>query len=103
MLAVIAIGSDNIVRLDKLKDASADAYVNSATVTFTLKDSAGGVVQGPTAMSYIASSDGRYEGLIQDTLTLTENAAYTLEVTATQGSTVLLRKVSAIAKYRSTQ
>jgi len=103
MLAVIAIGSDNIVRLDRLKDASAEVYVNSAVVSFRLKDAAGGTLQGPTPMSFIAGSDGRYEGLIQDTLALVENAVYSIEVTAVHGSTVLFRRVSAVARYRSTQ
>lgn len=103
MLGVISIGSDNIVRLDRLKNASTDAYVNTATVTFTLKDASGAVLQGPTTMSYVAASNGRYDGIIEDTLSLPENASYTVEITATLGTTVLFRKISCIAKYRSTK
>ena len=43
-LEVIAIGSDNLVRLDGLNSASTGSYINSATVTFTLTDSSGAVV-----------------------------------------------------------
>jgi len=103
MLAVISISSSNLVRLDALKDASAGTYVNSATVTFTLKDATGAVVQGPTAMPYIAASNGRYEGTILNSDSLSAEALYSIEITATSGGTVLFRKVSAIAKYRSTK
>lgn len=100
-LEVLSIGSDNLVRLDALTNASSGAYVNSATVAYVLKDSAGSVVVSSTAMSYVASSDGRYEGTIQDSVALAENALYTIEITATSGSTVLFRRVPCIAKYRS--
>jgi hypothetical protein len=102
---LISIGSDVLVRLDKLKNASTDAYINSATVTFTLKDSAGAAVQGPTSMGYVAASNGRYEGVITNATStgLSQTEAYTVEVTATSGSYVLFRKLSCVARYRSLQ
>lgn len=100
-LEVLSIGSDNLVRLDALTNASTGAYVNSATVAYVLKDAAGSVVVASTSMPYIASSDGRYEGTVQDTVALTENALYTIEITATSGTTVLFRRIPCIAKYRS--
>jgi hypothetical protein len=101
---LISIGSDVMVRLDKLKNASTDAYINSATVSFRLKDSDGATIQGPTTMSYIASSDGRYEGVISavNTATLSQNATYYVEITATFSGYTLFRKVSSVARYRST-
>lgn len=100
-LEVLSIGSDNLVRLDALTNASTLAYVNSATVNYVLKDAAGTVVVSSTSMSYVASSNGRYEGTIQDNVSLTENALYTIEITATSGSTVLFRRIPCVAKYRS--
>jgi len=41
MIEVISIGSDNIVRLDALTNASSGAYINNATVTYALFDSTG--------------------------------------------------------------
>lgn len=100
-LEVLSIGSDNLVRLDALTNASSGAYVNSATVNYVLKDAAGTVIVASTSMPYVASSNGRYEGTIQETVTLVENALYTIEITATSGSTVLFRRIPCVAKYRS--
>jgi hypothetical protein len=101
MLEVLAIGSDNLVRLDALTNASTGAFVNSASVSFVLRDALGNIVVGTTAMPYVTGSNGRYEGAIPAATALVENATYTLEITATASGLVLFRKVSAIAKYRS--
>jgi hypothetical protein len=92
-----------MVRLDKLKNASTDAYINSATVSFRLKDAEGATIQGPTTMSYVAASDGRYEGVITavNTATLDPNAVYAVEITATFTGFTLFRKLSCVARYRS--
>lgn len=103
MLEVISIGSDNIVRLDGLTNSSSGAYINSATVTYTLKDSTGAAVLSNQAMAYVAASNGRYEGTIPNgtTVTMAQNAQYSIEITATSGGSVLFRKLSCIAKYRA--
>lgn len=102
-LEVLSIGSSNLVRLDALTNASTGAYVNAATVSFTLKDATGSVVSGLSGVSmpYVSASNGRYEGTIPSTATLTLNALYTLEITTTAGALVLFRRLSCIAKYRS--
>jgi len=106
-LEVIGIGSDNLVRLDVLTNASTGAYVNTATASFTLKDSTGAVFGGQSAvtMPYAGASNGRYEGTIPNAVTaaMTPNTLYSLEITAAAGATVLFRKLSCIAKYRSSQ
>jgi hypothetical protein len=102
-LEVLAIGSDNLVRLDALTNASSGAYVNSATVSYVLKDAKGSVVIASTNMPYVAASNGRYEGTIPYTTALTLNAYYTIEITAQGGGFTLFRKLSCIAKYRSNQ
>ena len=103
MIEIISIGSDNIVRLDALTNASSGAFINNATATFTLKDSTGAVVLNNQTMSYLAASSGRYEGTIPNgtTATMAQNAQYTIEITATSGALVLFRKLSCIAKYRA--
>jgi hypothetical protein len=102
-LEVLGIGSSNLVRLDALTNTSTGAYVNSATVTFTLKDASGSVVSSLSgvSMAYVSSSNGRYEGTIPNTAALTLNALYTLEITTTSGGLVLFRRLSCVAKYRS--
>jgi len=102
MIEVISIGSDNFVRLDVLTNASSGAFINNATVTFTLKDSTGTVMLSNQSMSYVAATNGRYEGTIPQstTSTMAMNAQYSVEITATQGGLTLFRKLSCIAKYR---
>ena len=103
MIEVISIGSDNIVRLDALTNASSGDYINNATVSFTLKDSTGTVILSNQTMSYVAASNGRYEGTVPNgtTTTMSQNTQYTIEITATSGSLVLFRRLSCIAKYRA--
>jgi hypothetical protein len=104
-LEVIAIGSDNLVRLDQLQSASSGQYVNAATVTFVLKDSTGAVIQNTTTMPYVSASNGRYEGTITaaTSATLAQNGQYSIEITATYLGATLFRRLSSIAKYRSNQ
>src|ERR1700737_2149602 len=99
-LEVLSIGSDNIVRLDQLQNASSLAFIAGATVSFVLKDNAGTVLQNTTTMVYIPGYPGRYEGTIpaSTTSTLTLNNLYTLEITATYSGTTLFRTLSCIAK-----
>lgn len=86
-MEVVFLSNDNVVELNGLKNISTDSYINSATVTFTLKDSDGDSVTGATniSMSYVASSDGIYRGTLADTVTLSHNTLYTCEVTINGG------------------
>jgi hypothetical protein len=102
-LEVLAIGSDNLVRLDALTNVSSGAYINNATVNYVLKDAGGNVVISSTAMNYVNASNGRYEGNIPYTTALTLNAYYTIEITAVGAGLTLFRRLSSIAKYRSNQ
>jgi hypothetical protein len=83
-LEVLAINSDNLVRLDGLTNASSAAYINNATVTYALLDNTGATVTSGS-LSYVAASNGRYEGTVAYTISLTLNAFYTLQVTAIGG------------------
>jgi len=74
-LEVLAINSASLVRLDGFTRASTGAYINN----------------------------GRYEGTIGHTVSLTLNAFYTLQITAVAGGFQIYRQCQCIAKYRSTQ
>ena len=102
-LEVLAIGSDNLVRLDSLTNTSSAAYINGATVSFVLVDSNGNTVVSTTPMSFVSGSNGRYEGTIPHSTTLTLNAKYAIQITATSSGLTLYRQLSCIAKYRSSQ
>lgn len=94
------IGSDVAVTWEGLQDHASEAYINDATVTAVLTNSAGTTVQAFT-MSYVASSDGNYRGTILNTNSLTERDPYTLTVTATAGSLKRVKRVTFPARYDS--
>lgn len=89
--------NDNLVsNPTPMTRSSSGAYVNDATVTMTLKDSSDVAVSGASAlpMSYVTDSNGLYQGTLPNTLSLTAGATYTLEISATSGSTVAFWAIS---------
>lgn len=85
-----------------LYDAYSGCFVNNATVTFTLKDSGGSAVSGASSvsMSYIAGTRGCYVGVLEDGVSLTADATYYLEITATaSGDRVGFRRLTYTATY----
>lgn len=100
--AHLFLGNDTSVELIGLNRSDTDAYVNDATVTFTLKDSNGTAVTGAEniSMSYVSSSNGQYRGTLQDTVTLTNGGTYYLEVTATGAGFKGFWRFECLARYR---
>ena len=98
----IYISASNLIEISGLKDASNGNYVNTATVTFTLKNSGNSVVSGASAvsMTYVAASNGKYQGTLPNTVSLTEGAKYWLEITSTYNTLVGFRRVQCYATYR---
>ena len=91
MASAVYISNDNLLEIANLRVASTGAFANSATVTVTVKDAAGSEVSGqtwPTTMDYVASSNGIYRAVLQDTMSLTESAKYTAEITATSSGSI---------------
>ena len=82
----IFIDNDNIVEVTGLKDELTDTYVNDAIVEATLKSCSTGVeVTGqtwPIVLGYINGSNGDYRGVLQDSLVLSEDALYIVEIEA---------------------
>lgn len=107
------IGEDSLVywgdpddRTSGLYDRNLGAYVNDATMTFTLKNSAGTAVSGASAisMSYISGTEGCYSGVLEDGVSLTENSTYYLEITATgSGDRIGFRRLTFVAKYHGAE
>lgn len=72
----VYIGNDNLLTVDALTNAATGAYVNNATVTATLKDADGTNVSGqtwPLSLAYVSGSNGKYQGVLEDGLDLTED------------------------------
>lgn len=84
-----------------LYDTTTGAFVNGATVTAALKDSANQAVTGSaTTLTYVTGTEGCYEGIMEDVVVLTENATYYLEITATAATDrVAFRRITFKAIY----
>ena len=110
----IWVGSDTKVVLAGLKDEITDAYVNDATVTYTLRVYDAAVINTASegaesvfgaledeSMAYEASSRGKYVGLVPDTTAIVPGTKYWVDITATTtGGTVLrVRKLSEATFY----
>ena len=89
MSILIFIGNDNLITVDGVEDESTGLFINTATVTMTLQDSTPADVAGqvfPAALTYVAASDGTYQGTLEDTLSLTTSEQYTLIVDIDAGA-----------------
>jgi hypothetical protein len=86
---VLYLANDNLVQIVGLQDVAAPAteYINSATVVCTIRDSAGNAVAGATNIpcQYQGGSNGIYNGVVEDTVTLVEGAYYTAVIDASSG------------------
>lgn len=103
------IGEDNIVFWGDrhipnsgLYDQNLENFVNDSTVTFQLYQSDGTTaVSGASGTcSYVTGTKGVYEGVLEDGVSLTENATYILEILATSSSDRIgRRRLSLVATY----
>lgn len=96
--------NDNLVEWQWLSQSSDGAYINDGTVSFTLYSgytlandtgvrSAGSVVDGPTTMTYVAGSNGKYQGKLPASVDLSLSVQYTIEINATAGGHVARRSI----------
>ena len=73
MSRVIYVANDNLLRVDRLRDAEDGSFLNAATVTAHLRNRDGTDVGGqawPLTLGYVAGSEGRYHGTLSDGMTL---------------------------------
>ncbi len=85
MAEALYISNDNLLRVSGLRDDSTGAYINTATVTVTLKDSGGSPVSGqawPLTLAHVTGTNGRYQGTLEETLVLVADTEYTAEIDA---------------------
>lgn len=90
----LPIGNSTMIKWNRLRDPATQHYVNSATVTAQVLDSAGAVVTGCGAIpvNYVADSDGVYVGWVPATAPLVDGDNYTVVVTAVYGGGVYTAK-----------
>ena len=86
------VANTNVLDLVGLKSEISGAFINSATVTVTVKDSAGVNISGaswPLAMGYLAASDGNYRAFLSDQLPFVDKAKYTAVIHADGGANLI--------------
>lgn len=86
---ILLIANTNMVWIEGLKNDVTGAFVNDATCSIVeVLDSEGAQLSGSTniMMTYRTSSDGRYYGQLPHTVTLTEDAEYTVHALAVDTS-----------------
>jgi hypothetical protein len=88
-METIIDASDNLLKVSGLKNEATGAYLNSATLTATLYDTGGTEIVGetwPISLSYVADSDGIYQGNLKDTLTLAPGDVVKIVIVADDGA-----------------
>jgi hypothetical protein len=83
--ANLYISNDTQIDVTGLSNADDSSYLNTATVTATLKDASGAEVSGvswPLTLSYETASDGNYSATIDKAISVVDGASYFLEITA---------------------
>lgn len=82
----LLIGSDHFIRLTGLQAMLTGAYQNAATVTASIYDRTGALVEGleSITLNYIALSNGEYRGAIPDNSPAPAGASYSIRLVAEQ-------------------
>jgi len=102
MIFPLYINEDIVVILSNLLNTITQEYDNGATVSAQLTNAVGVNIGTAVTMSYVASSNGKYRGIIPDssTSTLTDELIYYLEITITSSTINGFRKIRCKGKYR---
>jgi|GEM_PF-1318752 len=101
--------NDNLIEWTWLSQSTDGEYINNGTVTFTLYSGyslvsttgvlttpAGAVnllVAGPTAMTYVTSSNGKYQGKLPASVVLDLALEYTIEINGTANGHTARRSI----------
>lgn len=81
--------NDMVLEVAGLRNETTGAFLNAASVSATLKDSAGTNVTGqtwPVALTYVPSSDGVYRVGLSNALVLTPSARYVAQISVDAGA-----------------
>lgn len=86
MTAIAYVANTNLLLLTGLQNEVDETYITNATVTVTVKDSAGATVVGPLTMIYVALSNGDYSVALTHTLPFLNKKNYVAVIDANGGS-----------------
>ena len=109
MSLVLLRKNDNLVEWQWLSQSTDGAYINDGVVTFTLysgyslvsttgvlttpSGAVNALVAGPTTMSYVAGSNGKYQGKLPASVVLDLALIYTIEINGTASGHIARRSI----------
>lgn len=81
-MPAIYVANDNLLTVDLLRDErdAAGVYITTGTVSAQIKDMAGANVGGAITLSYVAASNGKWQGVIEDDVAIVANTRYVLHL-----------------------
>ncbi len=85
-MSILLYKNDNLIEVDELKDEVAGTFLNAATVTAVLKDSAGATIGSSITLTFVSGSNGKYQGNVPDDLAVNLGDRITAEITADDGA-----------------
>ncbi len=85
-MSILLYKNDNLIEVDELKDEVAGTFLLTATVTAVLKDAAGATIGSSITLTFVAGSDGKYQGNVPDDLAVSLGDRGTAEITADDGA-----------------
>lgn len=101
--------NDNTVEWTWLAGSADGAYINDGTVTFSLYSgyslnpatgalttpggSVNALVYGPVTMTYVAGSNGKYQGKLAASVALDTSLRYTIQIDAVAGGHTARRSI----------
>ena len=85
-MSVLLYKNDNLIEVDELKDEVSGDFLNLATVTAVLKDAAGATIGSSITLTFVAGSNGKYQGNVPDDLAVSLGDRITAEITADDGT-----------------
>lgn len=85
---VILIGNDNAILVPGLRAASSGELLNNQTASGEVRDENNAPLASPVtfALTYVAGSDGNYEGVIPYSAAITEGRKYIVHVNVDAGA-----------------
>lgn len=98
----IYLGNDTVIEVTGLQNAVDSSYLNAATVTVTINDSAGTEVVSSQALSYVAASNGNYRATLDKALiaSLTIGSRYFAIITAAESGIDAQWRMPLLMQYR---
>lgn len=102
MAAQVYLKNDNNIVIRRLRLESTQSFISDATLAAAVYDQNGTVISGASAisLSYTASSDGEYRGLLPYTVQLSEGTYVTIIVTSSNYPGIRIESEPLLVKKR---